>query len=100
MLVATKKSKGYTAETFSSDESNQGGLVAETARHNRQMELLEAEKIRIAQEQEAEKIRIGQEQNKWKEKATELEYKSNELEYKTALFEKFEILKLKCPRKP
>ena len=46
---------------------------------------------------EVDKIWITQEQDKWKEKATELDYNINELEYQPAPIEKFKIERVVFP---
>jgi hypothetical protein len=77
-----KKSKGDGSESFfSSYASNQGSMVAETAKHHRQLEQFEAERTRASCENQ-----------KWQSK-------EHELGYKASLYQRFKELKNEMSKK-
>ena len=94
------RKKDWTADYLSMLMSNQAEVVKdtathhkmankETARHNRLMEKLEEDKVRIAQQQEKRLEKTAELEARVKE----LEIKAKELEYKTLQFRHFKTLK-------
>lgn len=88
----TSKRSNYLFDDFVTNYiSNQEKMVDETTRHNKQMESLELQKMKEMRNLEEEKMRRAEASGVWK-------VQTEELQFKTILYEKFELLKDKIPK--